>query len=417
MNEITVGFLFVLVLGIVASPLLLQSSYGITSGASENRNDQENIFSYYFGILEFTEDIEGNDNSFGSCSNISTDIKTGTIEINKDSLLTIDNIEDEFFIILSQADSDSYEYLQIALPQKNGNPSYLIDVKKQNLPQLITGGLYQDDYPHLAFVFESDSQISVIDEENHYKKYFAGDSKSIAIPPERLGPGSYDFHAILFQSDRSSGLNGDRCAISLNWEFSVDGNGGITTKPPQTKTGIISDATEKFSPLKQYKMGVEASNIECKKGYRLLEQEDYSDNKRIACVTPETKTQLIKRGWANNTEIDDNLESVPINGFTPTEVPLHENQEANELKSYRDAKSSGTISIPTAKSPHLSDKDLDELLDKLRRSGLPIAMSAIDYGVGVIVIWTPDLGIGEKFKTELGDVPFVLLHEEAPPRW
>ena len=303
-SKITVGFLFVLVLVIVASPLLLQSSYGITLGASENRNEQENIFSYYFGILEFTEDIEDDNDDFISCSNIDPNIKTDTIEINKDSLLNIDNIEDEFFIILSQADSNSHEYLQIALPQKNGSPSYLIDVKKQP-NQLITGGLYQSDYPHLAFVFESDSKISMIDEENHYKKYFAGDSKSVVNPSKRLGPGIYDFHVILFQSDRSNGLSGDRCAISLNWEFSVDDNGVITTKHPQTKIGKIGNVTEKFPPLKQYKMGMEYSQVECKKGYRLVEQEDYSDDKRVACVTLETKTKLIERGWTKHSNKDE----------------------------------------------------------------------------------------------------------------
>ena len=92
----------------------------------------------------------------------------------------------------------------------------------------------------------------------------------------------------------------------------------------------------------------------------------------------------------------------------------NENQDANELSSYVDIKPS--IVIPE-NAVILSSKELDRTLDELRQSGLPIVMSAIDYDVGVIAIWTPDLTIGDKFKAELGDVPFVLLYEEAPARW
>ncbi|QMU53589.1 MAG: hypothetical protein GKS07_00870 [Nitrosopumilus sp.] len=104
----------------------------------------------------------------------------------------------------------------------------------------------------------------------------------------------------------------------------------------------------------------------------------------------------------------------PTDGFTPTEMPYFENQNANELKSYVEKKS--TIAIPE-NALILSSKELDRTLDELRQSDLPIVMSAIDYDTGVIAIWTPDTTIGEKFKAELGDVPFVLLYEEAPARW
>ena len=104
----------------------------------------------------------------------------------------------------------------------------------------------------------------------------------------------------------------------------------------------------------------------------------------------------------------------PTDGFTLTEMPFHENQNANELPSYVDAKSSLIIS---ENAVILSSKELDRTLDELRQSGLPIVMSAIDYGTGVIAIWTPDLTSSEKFKAELGDIPFVLLYEEAPHRW
>ena len=292
MTLLGIGLMSILVLGMIASPLL-QPSHGATFGASENKDIQSNIFSYYFGILEFT-DI-GDDSSL-FCENIQPQVKTGTIEINQDPLLNIDEMDDAFFVILGEHDSDSYSYLQAALPEDNGRPSFLVDVKKQPY-QSITGALYQMDYSHLAFVFESDNQNSTINNgDADYRKYLAGDSKSVVAPSERLGPGIYDFHVILFQSDRSNGISRDRCAISVNWEFSVDSDGMILTKPPQTKVGKIGIVTEKFPPSKQHQMGVSASQIECKTGYRLVEH-DESDGTRIACVTPETKTRLIERGW------------------------------------------------------------------------------------------------------------------------
>ena len=327
MTLFAIGLMFLLVLGIMTSTSV-QSSSGVTFGGYENRIDnQANIFSYYFGILEFTEIID-DDDDFISCSNIEPRIKTDVIEISNEPLLNIDEMKDEFFIILSHKGSDSYEYLQIALPERNGSPSYLVDVKKHP-DQTVTGALYQTDYSHLAFVFESDSRISVISEENHYEKYFAGDSTSLVTPSERLGPGSYDFHAVLFQSDKSNGINKDRCAISLHWEFSVDDNAMILTTPPQTKVGKIGIVTEKFPPLKQYKMGMGLSQIECKPGHGLIEQENHSDNKRVACVTPETKTKLIEREWTMRNNNDDSYSNNEIKSIES------ETQEISLLSFYQ----------------------------------------------------------------------------------
>lgn len=104
----------------------------------------------------------------------------------------------------------------------------------------------------------------------------------------------------------------------------------------------------------------------------------------------------------------------PTDGFTPTEMPDHEYQNANELPPYVEAKSTMVIS---ENAVILSSNELDRTLDKLLQSGLPIVMSAIDYDTGVIAIWTPDVSIGDKFKAELDDIPFVLLYEESPARW
>ena len=119
--------------------------------------------------------------------------------------------------------------------------------------------------------------------------------------------------------------------------------------------------------------------------------------------------------------ITDVWEPGPTDGFTPTEIPLQKYQDANERSSYADALSNGSIVIASV-SPELSDKQLDDVMDKLLYSEfdrfiLPIASIAIDYETGTLVLWTPDLSIGNKVKTVVGDTSFVLLYEEAPPRW
>lgn len=91
----------------------------------------------------------------------------------------------------------------------------------------------------------------------------------------------------------------------------------------------------------------------------------------------------------------------------------YENQDATELSSYRDIRSSIQID---KNATILTAKELDKTLAELRQSGLPIVMSAIDYEKGVIAIWTPDNSNKEPFKEYLGNIPFVLLYEEAPPR-
>lgn len=103
------------------------------------------------------------------------------------------------------------------------------------------------------------------------------------------------------------------------------------------------------------------------------------------------------------------------------EEPSRQYQDANERESYRDALASGAI-VFFAEPPKLSDNELDSVMDKLLyseldRSVLPIASIAIDYDRDTLVLWTPDLTIGDKVQEVIDDVSFVLLYEEAPARW
>ena len=104
-----------------------------------------------------------------------------------------------------------------------------------------------------------------------------------------------------------------------------------------------------------------------------------------------------------------------------SDEPLRQYQDANERESYRDALSSGTVVLPTELS-NLTDKELDDIMNGLYSNGLdhtelPIASIAIDYEREILVLWTPDLTIGNKVQELIGDMPFTLLYEEAPPRW
>ena len=59
------------------------------------------------------------------------------------------------------------------------------------------------------------------------------------------------------------------------------------------------------APLKQVKLGIPINEIQCKKNLVLIQKHDETS----ACVTPETKEKLVKRGWTNleNTLETENL--------------------------------------------------------------------------------------------------------------
>jgi len=250
------------------------------------------------GILEFNKNL---DDDF-SCNDVAPKPETKTVERKKDQLLNLDEKPGYFFIILGQLNSASYQYLQIGLHRGNdsagpvANPSYFIDLKKQEQP--IMSGLYQGN-PSLAVVLESDKEETSIHLEDNYKQYLGGTSKDVTYPTNRLGLGEYDFHAILFQSDKPEWIQHDICAISLNWDFSVNDDGVITTNPPKTEKGKLRDVTKEFPPLQQHNKGVNIGDIECRHGLQLLMK---TKDGTPACVKPESVTKLVTWGWARTLE-------------------------------------------------------------------------------------------------------------------
>lgn len=65
------------------------------------------------------------------------------------------------------------------------------------------------------------------------------------------------------------------------------------------KQCINETIVDGLPPSQQFKAGVEAQNIQCKESLQLVIK---SIDGSPACVKPETKTELIKRGWAKSIE-------------------------------------------------------------------------------------------------------------------
>ena len=323
-----------ILLTIIAGTLILsiiQSSSGVQYAANPAKPSgllsiQSDILQGFGpGILKFNKDL-GDDSS---CDGVTPKPETKIVERNKDSLLNIDEKPGYFFIVLGQLNATSYQYLQIGLQRDNDltgqvtNPSYIIDLKNQGKP--LMGGLYQG-YPNFVVVLESDKDTSTYPEENN-KNYLEGTSKNVTYQSDRLGPGEYDSHAILFQSDTPDWINHDVCAISLHWQFSVNDKGVITSSQPKAEKGMLSDVTKEFPPLQQHKKGVNIGDIECRHGLQLIAK---AKGGLPACVKPESATKLVSRGWAmkitNSTIEGIKLDCTKPLGLQMLEIEISINQ-------------------------------------------------------------------------------------------
>lgn len=271
----------------ILGSIFFVNSYAFTNGNSE-KTLGENIYPYGQGILKFQE------TDTGPCHYNIPNFDVKTVNPSKDSLLNLDDVENNFFVVLGNVNDESFKYLQIELPTGEGNPAYLLDFKKGD--QRLRGEFYVG-YKNLAVVVESDGKETPLADES-YEKYFEGNSKDITYNTHTFGSGRYDFGAILLKSDSSSWINNDKCVIRIDYPFTITNEGKIISSEPITKIGLLSDITSKFSPLQQHKSGVNPDSTECKPGlHMILQQIDEYGDKRPACVTPNTAEKLIQRGW------------------------------------------------------------------------------------------------------------------------
>lgn len=286
-------------------------------------------FEYYPGLLKFDTDL-----GKLSCGPYK-EPKTLTARS-----LDIDGMDGYFFIIVGKINSAEHNYLQIPIPEKkksNDTPSYLLDFRNETAK--IRGEFYQG-YDQLAIYLQTDKNQYT--KNLDYTKFLVGQSKKVSPSSESFGPGQYNLHTVLFQSDRDNWIKDDVCAISLNWPISVDSNGNITTGQPQMQSGKIYpietnkealDETDKIienphnenysvnveeslsvnsktqddmqpeyvSPLKQLTSGIQPDEIICKDGLKLVIKTDHRHHP--ICVNPDTKSKMIQRGLAMTIQI------------------------------------------------------------------------------------------------------------------
>lgn len=67
-----------------------------------------------------------------------------------------------------------------------------------------------------------------------------------------------------------------------------------TQEPPVIPPPTVDEMISSLAPLKQLKAGIKADDVVCKEGFVLAIK---ASNGNPTCVTPETKTKLLTRGW------------------------------------------------------------------------------------------------------------------------
>lgn len=104
---------------------------------------------------------------------------------------------------------------------------------------------------------------------------------------------TFSYHAII---QRDPIQTSDEQTISKSFQFQVRDVNSDSSGPPILMPGTIS-------PLQQFKSGITANHIMCKKDlYVILKAE----NNLPACVDVETGKKLVQRGWATTFEINMN---------------------------------------------------------------------------------------------------------------
>lgn len=280
-----------ILLGVCISVLLLignvsfLNSYAITIGNSESTLS-ENQYSFGPGILEYRQ-VDA-----GPCMFNIPNYAMISVDSSEQTLLNVDEFQHNFFAVIGNHNDSSYQYLQIGLPPGSGHPSYILDLTNET--KQLRGGFYHD-YENMVVLIESDRMTSSLSDDS-YKRFFTGTSKDITHSRHTFDPGNYNFGAMLLKSSKSSWISNEECVIRVDWPFTINQDGNAVVDEPVVNVGKLLDVTEDFAPLKQHKAGVFA--IDCKSGLRLIfKTSDDSGNKVPACVTPETQTKLIERGW------------------------------------------------------------------------------------------------------------------------
>ena len=282
------AMMIVLVLGLIFVPYT-QSSFGLISNVSEYFDERPNLYRAGDRIMEFVED------SNTPCT--IPYIKIHETNLQKNPKINPNAIDNHFFIILSEHVSDSYHLLDIELPPGDGfhhkYQTYLYDQDNTWL----TGQDVGLDSGSLRFVLETADQNLVIDEDKRLEEFIGETDTKFEAYSYIVKSGTYHINSLLYQSGLQS-IKNNSCVIALDWNFVVNDDGTFLAETPQTRTGTLINTTHEFSLKQQEKLGLESWMVECKEGHLMLSQrEHFFHESRWACVTPETKSKLIERGW------------------------------------------------------------------------------------------------------------------------
>ena len=264
-------------------------SYALASEMPDYFGEHPNLYKIGPGrIVEFIED------SVTPCTN--PNIQIHDADLLEDPVINPENIDDHFFVVLNEFTSDSYRYLKIALPEGDGYNKYYSMLYNQD-GVYITGHHVGLESGSSQFVLETASGDLIMDEDRRFDEFVETGKTKFGSYSYVAKPGTYVVHSVLSQHAGTS-IDGIPCVIAFDWEFSVNDNGAFSTNPPQVKTGTLVNVTAQFPIKQQIQFGFEPWMIVCKEGKSVLSQKEYFfHDARIACVTPETKTKLVERGW------------------------------------------------------------------------------------------------------------------------
>ena len=277
-----------IILGLIVVTPLNQQSHGLISGVSEYFDERPELYRIGQGsIMEFVEDP-------ASAPCVQPNVIIKDTDLLQDPIADLAKTDNNLFIFLNKYGQDSFRLLNVEMPDIKGYNNYygyVYDDEKQ----YVTGYGYGLESRSLVAGIETLDKNTMIDEDKRFDEFIQGETK-FEIFTKMLNPGDFSINFILYNVPQYGEKT--TCVIMLDWEFSVDDDGSFSTKAPQTKTGTIIDITSQFSPHQQIMLGFEQFMIKCKEGYSSLSQKDhFFHDARSACVTPETKTKLIERGW------------------------------------------------------------------------------------------------------------------------
>ena len=280
--------MMILVLGLMFVPYT-QSSYGLISNVSEYFDERPNLYRVGDRIMEFVEDPNT------PCT--TPNIKIHKTNLQKNPEINPNDIDNHFFIILSEYASNSYHLLDIELPPGEGyHHKYQTFLYDQDNAWL-TGQGVGLDFGSVRFVLETADQNLIIDEDKRYEKFIGDRNTKFGAYSYIIKSGTYHINSLLYQFGLQS-IKNNPCVIALDWKFVVYDDGTFLVETPQTRTGTLINTTHEFSLKQQEKLGLESWMVECKEGHSMLSQrEHFFHESRWACVTPETKNNLIERGW------------------------------------------------------------------------------------------------------------------------